>query len=579
MDKVSSAVFAFVAGASVLLGGCGAAAVRATRLPGVAAGKSNSRGVTYYLPQTVVSVSVPVVKTTWSPGLHSDLLPYFFPCPKDILLSDPRPASPPRCGVDTGTYGKAVPGFDLDDATATTRAERDLGQVFTVDYKSRWFQWFVDRKFGIEMSEAGIPGKVTAEATDHTLEFVGQVLKSGAAVYSKALTGGILSAAAPSSDKVQQANAAIASKNYIPCPNASDLQIIFAQYLDKDDYHFFCALKPGDRDQYMKMPEGLQKDFRRYVAPDIASVTTANPPDRSKVTRFLEGFQIFQRIGDAAKKREGLLDGTTGEQAPDVFNARLKLVEDQIAADAADFFGTSRKKTVWIGQFEVRAEAVKVKAFVWDEDKGICDATPGDGVVLAGPAPDLGKCDAQPQKDKRHTYSISLSSANTKVKLENGAAPSVRVASVTLEDASNRNTGFFYRVPGTGKFETFSDDQRTLVQDVAIAQFGNIAALPQSTGGRRSAITLELYGTTGGLKTLSIASDAAVDKSLISDAETAAGSVVDARAAKLKADTPAAADPLADLEKQRKMLEEQLKIKELKEKLGGIDQPDTPKKQ
>jgi hypothetical protein len=105
-----------------------------------------------------------------------------------------------------------------------------------------------------------------------------------------------------------------------------------------------------------------------------------------------------------------------------------------------------------------------------------------------------------------------------------------------------------------------------LMQRIPIAQFGVVAALPESTGGRKSAVTAELYGATGALKTVTISSDAAVDKSLISDAETAAGTTIDALAADKEAKAASAVE-LAELEKKRKILEEKLKIQELEKQL------------
>ncbi len=115
-----------------------------------------------------MSANVPVVRTRWRPGRYSDLLPFFFPCLENTAGADPRPNAPPACGEGGKEYTKVITNFSLDTPAIRTAPERDPGEVFAIDYKSKWFQWFVDRKFGIDLTEDGVPSKVSAEANDRT---------------------------------------------------------------------------------------------------------------------------------------------------------------------------------------------------------------------------------------------------------------------------------------------------------------------------------------------------------------------------------------------------------------------------
>jgi hypothetical protein len=211
--------------------------MRSRRLTGLP-GSSESRGVTYYLPRTVVKANVPVVRTRWRPGRHSDLLPYFFPCLENTAGADPRPDAPPSCGEQGKPYTAAVTSFELDDPVIQTGPERDPDQMFSVDYKSKWFQWFVDRKFGLDLTEDGIASTVSAEASDRTGEVIGQVLKSAASIYLKAAVPGAFEGFLPlkavPSDEVRRIS---------PCsrlnPPITERQGKFAESLPDADKTFF----------------------------------------------------------------------------------------------------------------------------------------------------------------------------------------------------------------------------------------------------------------------------------------------------------------------------------------------------
>src|SRR5262249_51976041 len=92
---------------------------------------------------------------------------------------------------------------------------------------------------------------------------------------------------------------------------------------------------------------------------------------------------------------------------------------------------------------------------------------------------------------------------------------------------ADKTHGFFYRVPGMAAVSVCSISvvgpptnetcdvaagQHTTIQlaqlRTAVAQYGTVAWLPQSTGGRRTQYTVDLSSSSGALKNFVMASDA-----------------------------------------------------------------------
>jgi hypothetical protein len=134
--------------------------------------------------------------------------------------------------------------------------------------------------------------------------------------------------------------------------------------------------------------------------------------------------------------------------------------------------------------------------------------------------------------------------------------------------------GFYYRIPGRAiafvRKETAAGNPDELARGpVSIAQFGEVVSLPASTGGRRTKYTLALYEASGGLKNFVMGSDSLVKQNNIDDLTGAASTAIEAKGERKKAKAPA--DELQQLERQRKILEEKKKIRDLEKDLdtGG----------
>jgi hypothetical protein len=137
----------------------------------------------------------------------------------------------------------------------------------------------------------------------------------------------------------------------------------------------------------------------------------------------------------------------------------------------------------------------------------------------------------------------------------------------------NTPQGFYYRIPAVARVAATSVEEgkatQLFVRDVVIAQLGIVAALPEQDA-VETQYDVTLDPLTGALTKL-VATSEAADPKLLTDL----GSAVEKErkeAADAEKAAAAASDELALLERERKLLDEQLKIRELKEKLG-IDTP------
>lgn len=153
--------------------------------------------------------------------------------------------------------------------------------------------------------------------------------------------------------------------------------------------------------------------------------------------------------------------------------------------------------------------------------------------------------------------------------------------------STEKKTGMFYRVPAKAIVRIYSgtiDGGQTAgvvtvprpgagtlaalyYTRTSIAQIGKIVSLPESTGGRRTQYTMDLYADTGAIQNFSMASDAVLDKSMISDVESGTTSISDALAQRKKA---AHTDKeLEDLKRQHALLDEQVAIKKQQDALAA----------
>jgi len=462
---------------------------------------------------------------------------------------DLRPFAPPKCGVDTGTitYNKQLDAYYLEGPEISYKAERDPEQVFVVDLKGHLFE---DKKLGMEMSEDTVPGKVEAESNNRSGEFFGQVIKSGASVFASALGGGLLGQF-KSLNVEKQGNKAVSANDCSAFPTPiTDEHKGVAVFLTGADYEFFCRLSTPARISYIGMPLLRRIGFRLYANQSIPAI----PVNDSKVLHFIAANELVEQISKSANAITAALT-SEGDKDPTAegLALRLKSLNEVLERDAAEFFGRSRSILYWPGAFEVRANSgspVKIDVFGLDEVAGLCAIANTAEVISVSEGP--------------KTASPTCSGLTPQISLAVNDLPAMRPPASLV--TTSTSSGFFYRVPGLG-IATLKEGDRILIDKrLAIAQFGIVTSLPTSTGGRKSNYTFELFTATGGLKTFKLASEAVLDKSLISDSEASSKTIIDALATDKKAqaaNAPKPVDELLALERRRKILEEQAKIQEL----------------
>ena len=125
--------------------------------------------------------------------------------------------------------------------------------------------------------------------------------------------------------------------------------------------------------------------------------------------------------------------------------------------------------------------------------------------------------------------------------------------------------GLYYRVPRqVTALVWWATDRAEILgrQDLQVPQLGVTLALPANAVKRRSEQGIELYPDTGGLKTLNAATQSISGQELMPLVDRA-GRVIETAAGAAGRD-----DELGRLERERTLLEEQVRIKEARDKLG-----------
>lgn len=138
--------------------------------------------------------------------------------------------------------------------------------------------------------------------------------------------------------------------------------------------------------------------------------------------------------------------------------------------------------------------------------------------------------------------------------------------------------GYFYRVPGEAVVRLNLATDPKVVLRMPVAQYGVVATLPGSADLNAILEKYEaaFFPATGGLQKFATTTQAP-DTTAITNIGTGLGAILDAEAAE-RATEKAAEDELAQLERRRKILEEQKKIRDLEaaQPVAPADQPPVP---
>jgi hypothetical protein len=260
------------------------------------------------------------------------------------------------------------------------------------------------------------------------------------------------------------------------------------------------------------------------------------PSDKDSLPRAKLAYDKVQKM---VEQREALVISDPVAASPaDTLTSKLKEMDSYIKSyKQAYFLGTSDQET-WTGNFEVTpvTSPFPQGLFTYSERGGICSITSGIGVKGLQVTPKFiaktGAC-SEPK-----SVIVQLVAPNRQL--------STNVAQANFDERGER--GFYYRVPAKASVRlceralaaganTCDGGDELGRDELAIAQLGQIASLPASTGGRRSSYKLVYYDSTGAIQTFNMASDALVQKSNLEDIGSAATELRDAKTARLKRET------------------------------------------
>jgi hypothetical protein len=485
-------------------------------------------GVFYALPRTVVKVDVPIVRTNEQPGALALYTPCFLPGTNFVM----RKAS----------------GFAVDKANVKfdTLFVPDTDEIYMIKTKGGMLE---TRNLEMSLTESGVLIKASADVTNDTIDIVTGTVKTGASLLAKALP------------------------------------IFLASGVGLDAEQTKCRnLVVEGWEQELKLQPGTFFDQNGAVNEGALSANKKIPAALKDVQQFIGGYQKAQEISDqieALEARRTEVIGTQASTAPAVRAETLKLVLDEIDKTLTDlketYFLGSESKIAWNGSFRLNPAANKltIDLLTLSEDYGICQILVNQGVRLDPRFQIKKECPAASCKP-HELQPVTCTGDTVKLEMaigedgEGGAGGNLFANTVKRAQLSQSgNRGFYYRIPGRAIAFLKQGAAELGRAPLSIAQFGEVVSLPASTGGRRTKYALELYEASGGLKNFSLGSSALIQQKNIDDLAGAASTLIEAKGERNKAKAPA--DELQQLERQRKILEEKKKIRDLEKELdtGG----------
>lgn len=120
------------------------------------------------------------------------------------------------------------------------------------------------------------------------------------------------------------------------------------------------------------------------------------------------------------------------------------------------------------------------------------------------------------------------------------------------KSAKGAKNGFFYRVPGYAKVMVSIDGKPTTTEQVIVAQYGSVQALPAKSGFMRSGYQISFYEETGAIRRVSTNAEG-VNAQQFDRVNSAVRNIVNER------------DELYQLDRERRILEQRKAVQRLRE--------------
>jgi hypothetical protein len=496
-------------------------------------------GIVYALPKTVVKVDIPIDKVTKTPGKFAAYTPCFFPDDKFVMTK----------AIEFAVDQEKV---RFDDSLFVP----DTDEIYLIKTTGGKFE---TKNLDLELTQSGVFVKATAENTNETIDVVTGLVQGTTSLVGKA----ILAAAAPGVEKADE---------------------VKKQEKERDEC--FCK---SDSFWEMAIDNG-----RATAKPKALRAGNRNLFDRD----YEQAKEIAEKIGDLLARRIEILNTKAQATVP---SETLKLIIEQLESSiktlkTTAFLGTTDRIT-WNASFRLNPRLpnpnarpnpdpgkMTIDLLTLSEEYGVCSVDVHQGVQF-DPRFRIDREDCPedvPLCRKETLRRIECKGDKIRLKLErgedgeggwSGLSMAEKVMGATMTEEGER--GFYYRIPGRAIALLYQGEDQVQGElgraPVSIAQFGQIVSLPSSAGGRRTKYTLALYEASGGLKNFVMGSSALVEKSNVENLTGAASTVIETRAERKKAKQPK--DELEELERQRKILEEKKKIRDLQNDLDTAPKP------
>jgi hypothetical protein len=541
--------------------GCFESKTVVTRVSPPAAGKPRPKmnGVMFALPRTVVKVDVPVVRERRSEGQFYALSPFFFPGEKFIeaggvpappALPNPAPPALPN----PAPADPAGLTFSLDAPKFGSRGKPDPDETFMVSIRGGRFE---TKTLLLDVTEDGIIAKAEAESKDETIDFVTSSLKTVATIAAPLLPFGVSAEA-----RLANLNQALERSPQL----AAMLKDFNKKQMDKVIPADVQQLKDAIEDAFLELLTAREKliyssldtDYKKFLRNEItfAYLLQLSEDERdffwtltpAQITYFkalsaqhkadLPRAKIaYDRIQSFIRQREDLVRSEPQPASPaETLTKKLAEIDDYIKTYKESYFLGRRAKSSWTGNFEFdvqRGGVLSLALFDYSETEGICTKI-RNGIGGKTVSPPRHFMDQTPNPNPASAADC-VNPRSVSLRLD---VPAAQIASY-LDAASPRHVnfdasgerGFYYRVPAKVTAVLLDAGDEVSREEMAVAQLGQTASLPASTGGRRSSYKVVYYDASGAVKTFNIGSDALIQKS---NADDVGATVTELRDAELK---------------------------------------------
>jgi hypothetical protein len=527
---------AFPLAALAALTGC-TSKIIVTRVPTTGTPRA-MEGVYYALPKTVVKVDQPIDRVAQQPGKYVVYLPLFFP----------------KLAEAGSAVKTAKVSFKVNKASISTSGEPDPAQIF---YLKTTGNGAIDRTGLIEYSEQGTVSGASAQADNATSDMVLSVLSTAAGLAAKSFGAGDIGTEDPCRQK------AIPKRILaVDTPGSSvDSQRLIATYCSMDEE----VRKPIDEAAKANKPhfDDALAAYAQIFALQEARTTVRNSPSALAVEAALKDFD--------SSLATALADNFIGSEKKDTWTFSTELRDFELGQSAQLL---KVHPTKGLCSFNPLPAGDRPAKNFWFESAGfLCDEAKIRSALEKQLSEAKQSADAEEIRKKIEKLSDNLKGAEL-FAAEFALNPTTNQPFQILANArQSGERGFYYRIPAS------TDVVLKLGEDVvtrsrqSIAQFGTVASLPASAGGKSTAYALKFYEATGALKSFNVTSKAVLTKGTADTVGSAVATVVTAK--------QTANDVLTALDHQNKVMAARKAIydncKALNMACGGyVPTPATP---